>query len=269
MDDNLPLHIQQLIRDGISLQDRAMFLFDQWPFDQESRRIPYERVDGSFKGKIDELKTDIRRCFNMLSTQVIPYTVYSKDTLSTALQQVLEYVTYGGNIKNARDGFNDTMEWVQNVIRALPPSLDTPQPLYQPQQSKYTPNTAFIMMSMDPAMPELDDIRNAIKEVCSSFGIRAVRADDVEHQDKITDVVLQYITNSEFLIADMTGERPNVYYEVGFAHAINKRPILYRKNGTRLPFDLSVHNVPGYKNITELKELLTKRFEAILGKKRP
>lgn len=34
-------------------------------------------------------------------------------------------------------------------------------------------------------------------------------------------------------------------------------------------FDLSVHNVPEYKNITELKELLTKRFEAILGRKRP
>jgi len=133
-------------------------------------------------------------------------------------------------------------------------------------RSVYHPNTAFILMWMDPQLPDLDDVANALKEVFRRFGIHAVRADDIEHQDVITDVVLDRIRSSEFLVADLSGERPNVYYEIGFAHAIGKRPILFRKRGTRLHFDLSVHNVPEYSNITELKKLLHKRLEAMTGK---
>jgi hypothetical protein len=53
-------------------------------------------------------------------------------------------------------------------------------------------------MWMDPAKPDLQDVANAFKEVCAKFGIQAKRADDVEHQDVITSVILDHIRRSEF-----------------------------------------------------------------------
>ena len=132
--------------------------------------------------------------------------------------------------------------------------------------TKYRAGTAFIMMWMDPKCPELQDTLDAVREVFGSFGIKAVRADDIEHEGKITDQVLAEITESEFLFADLTGQRPNVYYEVGYAHALRKRVILYRKTGTGVHFDLSGYNCPEYDNLRDLKKKLHARLVSLTNK---
>ena len=127
-------------------------------------------------------------------------------------------------------------------------------------------DTVFILMSMDPQDAALVDVHQTIRQVCGEFGLHASRIDDIEHSDRITDRVLEQIESAEFIVADLSGERPNVYYEIGYAHALGKRPILVRRAGTRLHFDLVVHNTPEYPNITTLREILRRRFEAILGR---
>ena len=141
--------------------------------------------------------------------------------------------------------------------------------LLQPATANYRPNTAFVMMAIDDSKPELEDIRTVIKEVFEEFGIEAVTADEIEHEGAITDRILSEIEASEFLIADLTHERPNVYYEIGHAHALNKRVILVRKKDTKLHFDVAHRNCPEYENATGLKKLLRKRLEAITNKTNP
>jgi hypothetical protein len=126
--------------------------------------------------------------------------------------------------------------------------------------ARYRPGSAFIMMSMDKSRPELVDLADAVKEVFNQFDVRAVRADDIEHEDLITTKILGEIETAEFLFADLTGGRPNVYYEVGYAHALKRRVILFRKAGTGLHFDLAGYNCPEYQNLRDLREMLSRRI---------
>jgi len=166
----------------------------------------------------------------------------------------------------ARDLFDNAATSIGELIDFLSPA-ETIQPAAAGTET-YRPNTAFVMMAIDKNQPALEDIKNSIKDVCKEFGITAITADDIEHEGAITDRILEEIETNEFLIADLTGERPNVYYEIGHAHARNKRVILYRKVGTRLHFDVAHRNCPEYENITDLKQQLRKRMETLTNKPR-
>jgi len=133
--------------------------------------------------------------------------------------------------------------------------------------SGFQPDTAFIMMWINPEHPELEDIYNTVKRCFKKFGITAERADDIEHEGLITEKIIDKIKSSEFLYADLTGARPSVYYEIGFAHAITKRVILFRNSGEKIHFDLAGYNCPEYKNLSDLETRLMKRLTHMTGRK--
>ncbi len=164
----------------------------------------------------------------------------------------------------ARSLFNNAAATVSELIDLLSPAESIQAAA--PGTASYRPNTAFIMMAIDKNSRDLEDVKNTIKEVCKEFGITATSADEIGHEGSITDRVLEEIESNEFLIADLTYERPNVYYEIGHAHARNKRVHLFRRTGTKLHFDIAHRKCPEYESFTDLKNQLRKRLEIVTNK---
>ncbi len=127
--------------------------------------------------------------------------------------------------------------------------------------------TAFVMMWIDPNRPGLKEVYATYKAAFAKHRIKAIRADDIRHGESVTSVVLEYIRKSDYLVADLSGERPNVYYEIGYAHALGRRPLLFKQEGTRIHFDIAGYKVLQYRTPgglhrsldTELAELARSR----------
>lgn len=173
--------------------------------------------------------------------------------------------------REAETEFNNYIERLERMLEIIKASdMSSTEGTLQIESNitqKIRQDTAFIMMSMDPSKPELQDVYDSIKSCFKEYGINAVRADDIEHEDIITKKILDEIRTSEFLFGDLTGERPSVYYEIGYAHALGRRVMLFRLLGTSIHFDLAAYNCPEYKNNRDLKEQLRRRLEHVTNRK--
>jgi nucleoside 2-deoxyribosyltransferase len=129
-------------------------------------------------------------------------------------------------------------------------------------------NNAFIAMPFDATNPDLEDVLETIKQASAKCGIHATRIDDEQSIEKITDRIIEAINNSQFVIANLTKERPNVFFEAGYAHGKGKIPIYIAREGTTVHFDLKDYPIIFFKNNKNLREELIKRLRA-LKQKRP
>ena len=104
--------------------------------------------------------------------------------------------------------------------------------------------SAFVVMQFTSPFNELYD--EVIDPVCHSVGIKAYRASDIYRPGVILQDITQGLTESNLVIAEITPENANVFYELGYAHALKKPVILLAERGTGLPFDISGYRVVVY-----------------------
>jgi hypothetical protein len=104
---------------------------------------------------------------------------------------------------------------------------------------------AFVLMPFDKKLD--DHYRLGIKEVAGSLGFLAERVDEQKFIEPMLERIHEQIDAADIIIAEMTGQNPNVFYEVGYAQAKNKLCILTTATVSDIPFDLKhrrhiVHN---------------------------
>ena len=120
----------------------------------------------------------------------------------------------------------------------------------------------FIAMSFDSSMQEA---RKFIMDAIQSCGYVPMLIDIKEHNNQIVPEIYKEISDSEFVIADLTGQRGGVYYEAGYAVAKDKNLILCCKKGENPHFDVAQINTIFWENEQDLKERLIKRIKATVG----
>ena len=122
------------------------------------------------------------------------------------------------------------------------------------------PIFAFVLM---PFSEEFKDIyKFGIKEAANDIGIKAERVDEQLYTEGMLSRIYSQIEEADIIITDMTGRNPNVFYEVGYAHAKNKLCLHLTQDTTDIPFDLQHqrHIVYGG-SIESLREQLVENLE--------
>ena len=134
---------------------------------------------------------------------------------------------------------------------------------------KIVPSTqAFVAMWFDPSTDAA--YRDGIEPAIQSCGYDPVRVDQIEHAGKIDDKIIAELRKSRFVVADFTqgetGARGGVYYEAGFAHALDI-PVIFtcRKDCMKhLHFDTRQFVHIDWKGPEDLRGRLSLRINAVV-----
>ena len=97
------------------------------------------------------------------------------------------------------------------------------------------PNLTSAMM---PFNSTFNTVYRTIQAAAAEAGFECNRADDIWQNPAIIDDVISLIDRSTVVICDCTDRNPNVFYELGIAHALGREVIIITQSSGDIPFDL-------------------------------
>jgi hypothetical protein len=128
--------------------------------------------------------------------------------------------SWGAIRTKPRSLYQNTIEYLRQ-LRQVIVNADAPiEAQRELRESARRTNELFVVIAF---RPETDQFRGAIKDAASTVGLSAVLMDEAEPEAAISEAILSSIRRSTLVLCDLTFERPNCYFEAGFAKGAMRR----------------------------------------------
>lgn len=126
---------------------------------------------------------------------------------------------------------------------------------------KVIPHTVFCLM---PFNRNYDKLYTNIRLICEDNDIECQRSDEVVEPGFILKQILELILQSQLILAVIDGRNPNVFYEIGIAHALGKTVILLAEDTkANKVYDISYNRMILYSSMLDLKKKLGNALKSI------
>jgi hypothetical protein len=240
--------------------------------------MPYYHVVATFSGgstKTITNKTEV----DVLTNFVVPFistgtitTKWGKDVKTRQALELRVYATELPHNRKAGQSFDQLVKGKQNRYGTFEKKaqaiLATPRRrvfVIMPIQGE-----KYGEQEQQRIFKEYDDRFEAIEQAVDAFKAScvAIRIDKEWPLEGLVDRIKEEIRRAQFVIADLTDERPSCYYELGHADGLNIPAICVASHdsvlspGVKTKIHFDVHRaVHRFSNHEELKEKLTQAYE--------
>jgi len=155
---------------------------------------------------------------------------------------------------------------VSQLLRALASGFRTSNGGARPPASRPSSGTLFAAMPFDVHFDDVFFV--AIRGAAEEVGLAAERVDQIAFIGDVVDRIRAGLSAARVVVADLTGQRPNVLYEMGWAQGHGIPVVSICADDLQLlPFDVSHESTIKYDlgRTTLLRPTLVDRLRAVLG----
>lgn len=166
-----------------------------------------------------------------------------------------------GNIKPSMGVYN-LIDMVEGQLKSMPnPDYAFGYPISNSIRQPGQLRPAFLAISY---ASEFESIKERVIKAANMANFQCEVSGDLSTPGNIMEQVWQGIRGADVVIADITGNNPNVFYEIGLAHALGKEVVLLSQEVSP-PFDILSSRLLVYDrgNLDILENELVKSFYSV------
>ena len=112
---------------------------------------------------------------------------------------------------------------------------------------------------------DFNPVQDALRMISGRLNIELYRVDYFNIEEQIVPQIIEVIKKSDVVIADISNENPNIYYEVGIAHSMGKPVILLSQTNNFNRLSLLSYRFYNYDIDSKGIKNLSFRLEQILS----